>query len=74
MSPLSQDTYKDKEVTSVRTAKKELQLSLFAINLIICIENLPDSTEVTRPSTRAQKGYGIQEWPTKINSISLHHQ
>lgn len=28
----------------------------------------------TRPSSRVQQGCGIQDWPRKINSISLHQQ
>lgn len=45
---LSNAICKDKEVTSVRTARKELQLSLIAINVIRYIENPSDSTELTR--------------------------
>lgn len=39
---------------------KKLQLSLFAINVIIYIENPPDSTEVTRPTQDLSKVMGYK--------------
>ena len=48
--------------TGAITVRKELQLSLFGINVITYIENSEvtgDLAEVTGDSTRVQQGYGL---------------
>ena len=45
--------------TGAITVRKELQLSLFGINVIIYIENSAHLAEVTGDSTRVQQGYGL---------------